>query len=187
MKRLFLALPINTGEEFSELFSGLKKRLAHEKRISWSNTQQIHLTLKFIGNCNGEDEKRIIEAVENTLARHNAFDMDFNRTGLFGSRYKPRVMWLGMKETPAELLALSEDILSVFDSIGFNRTSENFVPHLTLCRIKELCEKQYFFKVIDSIEQKTYIQQRADKIILYRSILDKTGAIHKVEHMFNLK
>ena len=57
----------------------------------------------------------------------------------------------------------------------------------SLCRIKELCEKQYFFKVIDSIEQKTYIQQRADKIILYRSILDKTGAIHKVEHMFNLK
>jgi len=187
MKRLFLALPINIGNEFSDLFSDLKKKLAYEKYISWSNPKQIHLTLKFIGECTNEDEGRIIETLEKTLAHHHGFELDFNRIGLFGSRYKPRVLWIGMDNTPSELSALAEDVLSAFDSIGFQRTSENFVPHLTLCRIKKLCDKGFFHTVIDNIEQKSYINQTADKVILYRSILDKAGAIHKVEHVFTLK
>ena len=181
MKRLFLAIPIQTEDNgFAPLLDELKMRLSHEKRINWSIPKNIHLTLKFIGDTYPQDEPKIIEAVSKVIENHNRFEMDFNRTGVFGSRYAPRVLWLGMQQTPPQLLDLEEDILTAFDGIGFMRDRQNFVPHITLGRIKDLCEKQYFWKVITAIEQKSYIHQEVKDIILFQSILRPEGAIYKV-------
>ncbi|MDY6437239.1 MAG: RNA 2',3'-cyclic phosphodiesterase, partial [Bacteroidales bacterium] len=127
-----------------------------------------------------------IEAVGKMLERHHPFVMDFNRTGIFGSRYAPRVLWLGMQQTPEQLLNLAEDTLDTFDKIGFPRDRQNFVPHITLGRIKELCEKQYFQKVVQAIEQKTYIRQEVTEVILFQSILRPDGAVYKIVKKWNL-
>lgn len=187
MKRLFLAIPITLGDEFNDMFANLKHSLNFEKNINWANTRQIHLTLKFIGNCYRDDENRIIEAVSKMVENHKPFDLCFEKIGVFGSRYAPRVLWLGPDTNPEQLTALADDTLDVFDRIGFERTTENFVPHLTLCRIKSLVDKQYFQKVIHDIEHKAYINQHVDKIILFQSILEPTGAVYKVEKEFALK
>ena len=64
MKRLFLAIPIKTNDNgFIPLLDGLRRQLAHEKRINWVKPEHIHLTLKFIGNTPNEDIPKIIEAV----------------------------------------------------------------------------------------------------------------------------
>ena len=112
MKRLFLAIPIKTNDNgFIPLLDGLKRQLAHEKRINWVKPDNIHLTLKFIGNTPNEDIPKIIDGVGEMLKNHKSFTMDFNRTGIFGSRYAPRVLWLGMQNTPQELYDLEEDTL----------------------------------------------------------------------------
>ena len=69
-----------------------------------------------------------------------------------------------MQNTPQELYDLEEDTLSAFDKLGFIRDRQNFVPHITLCRIKDLCEKQYFQKIVAGIEQMSYINQNVDEI-----------------------
>ena len=180
MKRLFLAIPIKTTDnDFIPLLDGLKRQLAHEKRINWVKPHNIHLTLKFIGDTPNEDIPKIIDAVDEMLKNHKSFTMDFNRTGIFGSRYAPRVLWLGMNDTPQELYDLEEDTLSTFDKLGYLRDRQNFVPHITLGRIKELCEKQYFQKIVSGIEQKSYIKQEVNEIILFQSILRPEGAVYR--------
>ena len=180
MKRLFLAIPIKTVDnDFVPLLGGLKRQLAHEKRINWVKPDNIHLTLKFIGNTPNEDIPKIIDGVGEMLKNHKGFIMDFNRTGIFGSRYAPRVLWLGMQNTPQELYDLEEDTLTTFDNLGYLRDRQNFVPHITLGRIKELCEKQYFQKIVSGIEQKSYIKQEVNEIILFQSILHPEGAVYK--------
>ena len=187
MKRLFLAIPIQTENNgFVPLINDLRNRLAHEKLINWVRPTNIHLTLKFIGETPPQDEPKIIEAVSKVVENHHSFSMDFNRTGIFGARYAPRVLWLGMQQTPDELLRLEEDVLKAFDSIGYQRDRQNFVPHLTLGRIKDLCEKQYFQKVVQAIEQKTYIHQEVNEIILFQSILRPDGAVYKIVKKWNL-
>ncbi len=187
MKRLFLAIPIKTADNgFIPLIDGLKRQLAHEKRINWVRPLNIHLTLKFIGDTPNEDIPKIIETVEEMLKNHKSFTMDFNRTGIFGSRYAPRVLWMGMNETPQELYNLEEDTLTAFDKLGYLRDRQNFVPHITLGRIKELCEKQYFQKIVSSIEQKSYIKQEVNEIILFQSILRPEGATYKELKKFQL-
>ena len=187
MKRLFLAIPIKTADNgFVPLIDGLKRQLTHEKRINWVRPLNIHLTLKFIGDTPNEDIPKIIETVEEMLKNHKSFTMDFNRTGIFGSRYAPRVLWMGMNETPQELYNLEEDTLTAFDKLGYLRDRQNFVPHITLGRIKELCEKQYFQKIVSSIEQKSYIKQEVNEIILFQSILRPEGATYKELKKFQL-
>ncbi len=188
MKRLFLAIPIKTNDNgFIPLIDGLKRQLAHEKRINWVKPEHIHLTLKFIGNTPNEDIPKIIDGVGEMLQNHKSFTMDFNRTGIFGSRYAPRVLWLGMQNTPQELYDLEEDTLSTFDKLGYLRDRQNFVPHITLGRIKELCEKQYFQKVVAATEQKSYIKQEVNEIILFQSILRPEGAFYKEIKRFELR
>ncbi|MBO7460298.1 MAG: RNA 2',3'-cyclic phosphodiesterase [Bacteroidales bacterium] len=187
MKRLFLAIPIQTENNgFVPLVNNLRKSLSHEKLINWVRPTNIHLTLKFIGETPPQDEPRIIEAVSKVLENQKSFTMDFNRTGIFGARYAPRVLWLGMQQTPQELLNLEEAVLTAFDGIGYLRDRQNFVPHLTLGRIKDLCEKQYFQKVVQAIEQKTYIHQEVKEVILFQSILRPDGAVYKVMKKWSL-
>lgn len=188
MKRLFLAIPIKTNNNgFIPLIEGLKLRLSHEQRINWVKPQNIHLTLKFIGDTHPDEIPQIIENIDIMVKRHKCFTMNFNSTGIFGSRYAPRVLWLGMQNTPQELYDLEEDTLSTFDKLGFIRDRQNFVPHITLCRIKDLCEKQYFQKIVAGIEQKPYIEQNVNEIILFQSILRPEGAIYKKIKGFDLK
>ena len=81
MKRLFLAIPIKTiDNDFKTLLDGLKRQLAHEKRINWTNPKNIHLTLKFIGNTPDNDIPKIIDGVGEMLKNHKSFLMNFNRT-----------------------------------------------------------------------------------------------------------
>jgi 2'-5' RNA ligase len=188
MKRLFLAIPIQTENNgFAPLVDDLRRRLSHEKMINWVKPTNIHLTLKFIGETPPQDETKIIDAVTKVLENQKSFTIDFNRTGIFGARYAPRVLWLGMQQTPGELLNLEEKILTAFDDIGYLRDRQNFVPHLTLGRIKDLCEKQYFQKVVQAIEQKSYIRQEVNEIILFQSILRPEGAVYKVVKSWKLK
>lgn len=107
MKRLFLAIPIKTADnDFIPLLEGLKRQLAHEKRINWVRPNNIHLTLKFIGDTPNDDIPKIIDGVGEMLKKHKNFTIDFNHTGIFGSRYAPRVLWLGMNNTPQQLFDL---------------------------------------------------------------------------------
>ena len=180
MKRTFLAIPIPVGAEYPALVERLQHNLEHERRnINWCKTNQIHLTLKFIGDTPDQDIPKIIDACQQVAKRHQPFAMDFNRTGIFGSNHSPRVLWLGMKDEPKALYELEEDILTAFDQIGYLRDRQNFVPHLTVCRIKTLVDKPFFQQVYQGIEQKTYLQANVNEIVYFQSFLQPTGAFYK--------
>ena len=179
-KRTFLAIQIPTGTEYPALVDKLKKNLTHEKFINYCRPENIHLTLKFLGSTPVDDIPAIIEACQKVAKKHQPFTMDFDRTGLFGSNRVPRVLWLGMNNQPQALFDLEEDLLDAFDDLGYIRNRQNFVPHLTVCRIKSLVDKQFFMKIYDSIEPKTYLHADVKELVYYQSILQPTGPIYKV-------
>ena len=106
--------------------------------------------------------------------------MDFDRTGLFGSNHSPRVLWLGMNDQPKALFDLEADLLDAFDDLGYLRDRQNFVPHLTVCRIKQLVDKQFFMQIYNSIEQKTYLHADVKELVYFQSFLQPTGPFYKV-------
>ena len=179
-KRTFLAISIPCSTEFPALVEKLKKNLQHENYINYVKTNQIHLTMKFVGETPEEDVPAIIEACQKVAKKHQPFTMDFDRTGLFGSNRVPRVLWLGMTNQPQALFDLEEDLLDAFDDLGYLRDGKNFVPHLTVCRIKQLVDKQFFLQIYNSIEQKTYLHADVKELVYFQSFLQPTGPHYKV-------
>ncbi len=84
-----------------------------------------------------------------------------------------------MKDEPQALYDLEEDILDAFDGLGYLRDRQNFVPHLTVCRIKQLVDKSFFQQIYRSIEQKTYLHADVNEIVYFQSFLQPTGAFYK--------
>ena len=179
-KRTFLAISIPCGTEFPALVERLKKNLQHERYMNYVKTNQIHLTLKFVGETPEDDVPAIIAACREVAARHKPFAMDFNKTGIFGSNGSPRVLWLGMKEAPQELYALEADLLDAFDKLGYLRDRQNFVPHLTVSRIKRLIDKSFFEQIYQGIEQKTYLYADVKELVYFQSFLQPSGPYYKV-------
>lgn len=179
-KRTFLAISIPCGTEFPALVERLKKNLTHEKYINYCRPENIHLTLKFLGSTPVDDIPAIIEAVQTVAKKHQPFTMDFDRTGFFGSNHVPRVLWLGMTDQPQALFDLENDLLDAFDDLGYMRDRQNFVPHLTVCRIKSLVDKQFFLQIYNSIEQKTYLHADVKELVYFQSFLQPTGPFYKV-------
>lgn len=185
MKRLFLAIPLSPESEFSALLQNLSSELYYE-RINWVKAQNMHLTLKFLGPTADEKIPEIITTVNRILTERETFRLEFNKTGIFGSRYQPRVLWLGLKNVPEQLDLLAESVLNAMDVIGFARDRQNFVPHLTLGRIKNLTDKPRFQEVIGKIPQKAYIHKSVTELLLYESILHKDGPKYRVIHSFKI-
>jgi 2'-5' RNA ligase len=105
--------------------------------------------------------------------------------GIFGSAYDPRVIWFGMQKAEP-LKALADDVLTSVEKIGWERDRQNFVPHLTIARIKYVPDKKLFQKVIDE-NKNAFIQEiYVAEFHLYESILLREGPLYKVLETYHL-
>ncbi|MFC2107671.1 RNA 2',3'-cyclic phosphodiesterase [Bacteroidota bacterium] len=184
MKRLFTAIKVKPTEEFLRIYFKMKKSLVQEK-IKWVNIENIHITLKFFGETPEEKIDEICYALEKSTFNHDPFILSLRDIGIFGSSYKPKLIWFGIDPSD-ELQKLAGDIKYELNEIGYESDRQNFVPHLTIGRIKFIENKKFFQKVIDD-NKSGFIQEIAvDEIILYESILHRTGAEYVVVESFAL-
>jgi 2'-5' RNA ligase len=184
-KRLFAAIKIIPDSHFISVFEEMKQRLRHEK-IKWVETNNLHLTLKFFGETPLERIPRITTALGNAVNRSSSFQMKVEKTGIFGSRYDPKLVWAGISDVDP-LIGLEKDIMKQLMKIGFRENRGNFVPHLTLGRIKNLQDKKLFQNIIADFWEESYQEIVVEKLYLFDSILQKTGPVYSVVKEFQLK
>lgn len=173
-KRLFVALHLHPEHDLLALLEGLKRQLSHE-RINWVKPQNMHLTLKFLGETPEHQIPDIGDALKELAGKHHAFEYAFDRTGIFGSRHDPRVLWLGMQQRNPQLDSLANAVVDAMEAVGFARDRQNFVPHLTLGRIHRLSDKKAFSAMVEGIPQRVYLRGKAEELILFESILQREG------------
>lgn len=163
----------------------IKSKLTYEN-INWINPVNFHLTLKFIGETN---DKKIIEIDKELKKISNLtsqFDIQLSGLGVFGSSYNPKIIWCGVNKSD-QLKKLASDIHNAMDTIGFLKDRQNFVPHLTLARIKNIENKNILFNLIKLYEQ-TFIQNEIlNEIIIFESVLKKNGAEYHEIFNYRLK
>jgi len=185
MKRLFAAIKITPDDKFLNLYYRLLKQLEDE-RIKWVEPQNMHITLKFFGETEEDRINNICDVLNNVSADHTAFSFLLKDIRIFGSLYKPRVIWFGIENNePVKLFAT--DLLRKLETIGFENDRQNFVPHLTVGRIKVLVHKRSFQSKIDQFKD-TFIQNVfVNKIYLFESTLTTSGPIYDVVECFRLR
>ena len=185
MKRLFAAIKVKPNNEFLEIFHGLKQDLKHEK-IKWVEPHNLHLTLKFFGETEEDKIPEIVAALKSSVNNQNQFSFEISTLGIFGSRYNPKVIWAGLTNTDS-LIKLEASVSSGLESIGYIPDRQNFVPHLSLGRIKALKDKDLFQNIIDDYKGEYFQHVFVEEIYLLESTLIKTGPIYTIIEKFNLK
>ena len=184
MKRVFLAIQFKDNLFLSQYINNIQSSLIAEN-IKWIEAKNMHLTLHFFGKIDNNLIGKVILELKNTLKRQKKFSIIFNKLGIFGSKYKPRVLWLGMENTK-ELVQLVTKIDQSLENIGIFSDRQNFVPHLSMGRIKQLNSKKYFQSVLDKHQNFNSGEIVVDRIFLYESILHKDGATYRVLKEFAL-
>ena len=183
-KRLFVAVKIPPDKQFLRFYNQLKKALQQDK-VKWVEEENIHFTLKFIGETPAYQVEDVIDALQEARLGIMPFDLIIENLGIFGSSYNPRVIWLGIREE-AQIFNLAENIFTELEGIGLERDRQNFVPHLTIGRIKFLHDKNRFQELIDKHKPGLLQTIRVEEFYLIESFLEPTGPIYETLEVFNL-
>ena len=176
MKRLFAAIKIHPSAKYISLFNEISSLLQHE-RIKWVDPENIHLTLKFFGETEEAKIPAICQALKSAIAQSKQFTLKIANTGIFGSRYDPKVIWFGIEKND-ELKRLVKDIFSELAKCGWEADRQNFIPHLTVGRIKELKDKPLFQTIVNRFNSFEIQEENVTEIILYESILRREGPLY---------
>ncbi|MEI7982752.1 MAG: RNA 2',3'-cyclic phosphodiesterase [Bacteroidota bacterium] len=182
MKRLFAAIKIHPDYEFLKRYQELKQALRHEQ-IKWVEEQNIHITLHFFGETEDRDMVLIQSVLGRVAEKEEPFRIGLSGLGIFGSSYSPRVIWARI-EPVHYLLGFMIELKSALENAGFENDRQNIVPHLSLGRIKELKEKQFFQRMIGQFKDTVSIEEQIGEIFLFESRLYKTGPLYIIQKSF---
>lgn len=173
MKRLFAALSICPDVEFLRMYRNLKAQLSDES-IKWVEEHNIHITTRFFGETPEHKIGKICEILKTSSEQTKEIQIQLSKIGLFGSRYSPKVIWLGI-EPYTELVSFMKRLQVDLQVLGYEPDRQNTVPHLTLGRIKMVKDKIRFQRVIDNYSGWKSRFQSFSGMTLYESILHREG------------
>jgi 2'-5' RNA ligase len=154
--------------------------------IRWVADENVHLTLKFLGEVPEERLDDLYRAVDGAAGGVSTFDMNLKGFGVFPSPRRPSVVWVGVDLDPplAELQSRTEDALA---ELGYAREDRRFHPHLTLGRSKKKARPPEFEGLAEAIERLEYGDTfRTASVDVMRSVLMPTGAVYDIIHSAKL-
>jgi RNA 2',3'-cyclic 3'-phosphodiesterase len=171
--RLFVAveIPTTVRENLAALIRDLRAIAPQPK---WIRAENLHVTLKFIG----ETPPTKLDAIRSALGIvHSGQEvmLDFRGLGFFPNEKHPRVFWAGM-EASANLKILASDIEQRLEKLGIPREKRPFSPHLTLARFEspKLAEKLH--AAIQENAARDFGSWRTSQFHLIESKLKRSGA-----------
>ena len=134
--RLFVALEIPTAVRgnLASLIEDLRAAdaAAAKNKARWVRPENLHVTLKFIGNVDAGK----LEAIRGSLSGVSTggdVELRFRGVGFFPSEKRPRVLWAGIGASP-NLAPLAAGIDVRLEKLGIARETRGYAPHLTLAR-----------------------------------------------------
>lgn len=179
MIRLFIAIPLpdETVKSITETYGGISG-------ARWTEEEQLHLTLHFLGECTEEEMKRILTILD--TIRFNHFSVEIEDSGSFPLKGDPKVLWLGVKKNK-HLEKLHKTIKNRLLEEGFILEARSFKPHITAARLRKGTYAEDVVPWLKENAQLSLKPFRANEFCLYSSKLSPTGSTHYIEGVFELK
>ena len=148
--------------------------------VRWVPTENVHLTLKFLGDVSASNVEFLIQMLRNEADNINSFTIHLTGLGSFPSLKRPRVIYIGL-HAPAGLEALHRGIESASRRLGYESEERPFSPHLTLGRLKQnisAVEQQKIRRCIEATQVDVPGTARVDSVHLYKSELKPSGSVY---------
>ena len=172
--RCFIAIELSEAVKsvLSVIEEELKKTGAD---VRWVKPENIHLTIKFLGNIEEKIKEKIIESLKIVCSKYEHFSVELKGIGMFPNLKSPRVLWVGIGNNEI-LKGIQEEIDEGMGKAGLERENRKFTAHLTIGRISSLRGKEHLVKAMKTYENKNFEKMNVASISFIRSDLHPEGA-----------
>ena len=133
--RIFIAVPVppDALAACQALLQGVRTT-GHEQGARWVRTENLHLTVRFLGEVEADVMPDVAIAMTAAVASIRPFRITLSGAGAFPAPDRPRSLWLGIVEGGEGLADLSAALQAPLDALGWDRDDRPFRPHLTVGR-----------------------------------------------------
>jgi 2'-5' RNA ligase len=175
--RTFIAA--NIPEETREKIYGVRRLLRNElKSVRWVSSENLHLTLKFLGNIYSDSSDKIAEVLDETLDDFTGLNMNLSGLGVFPDERRPRVIWAGLDGELSRLSVMAEKINKSLSSYELGSKKNHFTPHITIGRFNKHKTEKNILNIIEKYSSMINGYFLIDEVVLYESRLTEKGAIY---------
>ncbi len=174
--RAFLGLPVaKPVKDFLEARRDKLIDLPASKSVAPEN---FHVTVKFLGDITQEQCRKITSGLHRRLFTPGPIDVKISGYGAFPNPSFPRVIWAGVKPLKP-LKKIFEAAESVGEYVGIKAEKHDYVPHVTLMRLKKpkSCRAAVNEWLREESERRP-AEFSIDRLILYESELTDSGPIY---------
>jgi len=122
--------------------------------VRWVEADNLHLTLKFLGDVTPEALEQLNGALKVELIHQRSFIMSLAGLGVFPNSQRPRILWIGL-EAPSALSTLQHSVDAVATRMGYLPEEHPFSPHLTIGRVGQGVTQTDRMKISAAIQTMT--------------------------------
>jgi len=183
--RTFIAITLNSEikQELAKLQSALKQSQAD---VKWVNPENIHLTLKFLGEINDEQAAQVKETLDKIAPQFKPYEISISGIGAFPKLDHPRSVWVGIGNGKDQTKKIAQAIEDELSKLGFQKDDREFKSHLTIGRVRSPKNKQELKTKLQTLNFKPQTLN-VQHITFYKSTLTREGPIYTALHKIQLR
>ncbi len=183
--RLFIAIeiPLEIRTQITAVISELKSVPAD---VRWERPEKLHITLKFLGDVQEEVLPEIVLLLRGVAEKRSQLSIRYSGVGCFPNKREPRIIWVGAEDVAGKLQPLVDSIETEMASIGFEKETKGFHPHVTIGRMKNGKDTSSLLRKMESV---IFESQPAvvSAMSLVRSKLKASGSIYSQVKSFSFR
>ena len=157
--------------------------------VKWVAPDNLHITLKFLGDINEEQANKLITAITDIASKHKQFTLKLGPAGAFPSIRSPRIIWIGVPKGDNELQEIAQEIEINAVKAGIPEENKPFSSHITIGRTRSGLNREKLIQLLDS-STKGLTEETPESIVknitLYKSTLTSKGPIYEILAQANL-
>lgn len=183
--RLFVAIPV--PDDVKQYARMIRNELGRARPdIKWVEYENYHLTLKFLGEVNGQHLAEIKRNLHLAGESSPAFNLSAGGIGFFPNRARPRVIWMGIKGELDKAEFLADRVDAYLATAGFEPERDHRL-HLTLGRVRSENGLKPMFNMLDKMPGKDKLRAfRVEYFYLIESVLSSSGSEYSIVEKYTL-
>lgn len=171
--RSFVALELS-DEVREKLVIVLQRLQRTSASVKWVEPENLHLTLKFLGEVPEEQIELVTEALKTVAQATEPFSFVVKGVGGFPNLRRPRVLWVGVEATQP-LIRLQQLVEKAMEQIGFASEERAYHPHITIGRVKATTGIEKVREILSEYANAEFGEVFISHLTLFRSDLSREG------------
>jgi 2'-5' RNA ligase len=175
--RTFIAIELDRG--IRQQLIKLLRSFPQADGVRWVSDNQLHLTLKFLGDVPDAKIPNICDIAAEACAEVAPFPIRIAGLGVFPKPANPRVLWCGVEDQTQSCRRWIELADPLLTELNYKPETRAYTPHITLGRSKSTPGARVLREMLDNAEPPDTQPMQVERVVVFESKLLPTGAVYR--------